>query len=72
MKLAVRFRYFEARVPSFDIVDLNNTQWRAFLQLERSYMRRDWMIRFLHREKIANEIAEMWWIPLNDQNQLLY
>ena len=51
MTLAVRFRYFSATTPSFDIVELNDQQWREFFLLERSYQRRDWMIHFLHREK---------------------
>ena len=72
MVLAVRFRYFEARTPSFYIVELNYEQWREFFRLERSYMRRDWMIRFLHREHMASEIKELWWIPLNDQDRLHY
>jgi len=70
MVLAVRFRYFEARTPSFDVVKLDNSQWREFFLLERSYMRRDWMIHFLHREHLAHTIKELWWIPLDDQDQL--
>ena len=49
MKLAVRFRYIEARTPSFDIVELTFEQWREFFLLERSYMRMEWMLRFLSR-----------------------
>lgn len=28
------------------------------------------MIHFLHREHIAHKIKELWWIPLDDQEQL--
>ena len=70
MVLAVRFRYFEARTPSFDIVRLNDAQWREFFLLERSFMRMEWMIRFLHYEYMAHLIKELWWIPLDDQSQL--
>ena len=44
MTLAVRFRYFEARTPSFDIVELSFEQWREFFLLERSHLRMEWMI----------------------------
>ena len=70
MTLAVRFRYFDARTPSFNIVELNFDQWREFFLLERSFMRMDWMIRFLHYEYKAHQIKEMWWIPLDDQDEL--
>ena len=70
MVLAVRFRYIEARTPSFDIVELSDEQWREFFLLERSFMRMEWMIRFLHYEYKANSIRELWWIPLDDQEQL--
>ena len=70
MTLAVRFRYFSATTPSFDIVELNDTQWREFFLLERSFQRRDWMIHFLHREHLAHKIKELWWIPLDDQTAL--
>ena len=70
MTLAVRFRYFSATIPSFDIVELNDKQWREFFLLERSYQRRDWMIHFLHREHLAHKIKELWWIPLDDQTTL--
>lgn len=70
MTLAVRFRYFRATTPSFDIVELNDTQWREFFLLERSYERRDWMIHFLRCEHIAHKIKELWWIPLDDQSSL--
>ena len=72
MTLAVRFRYFEARTPSFDIVELSFEQWREFFLLERSHLRMKWMIRFLHYEYKANSICELWWIPLDDQEQLHY
>lgn len=72
MVLAVRFRYYEARTPSFDIVELSYEQWREFFLLERSFMRMQWMIRFLHYEYKASEIKELWWIPLDDQDQLQY
>ena len=70
MTLAVRFRYFSATTPSFDIVELNDQQWREFFLLERSYQRRDWMIHFLHCEHLAHKIKELWWIPLDDQTAL--
>jgi len=70
MTLAVRFRFFSATTPSFDIVELNEQQWREFFFLERSFMRRDWMIRFLHRDYMAHKIKELWWIPLDDQDRL--
>ena len=70
MTLAVRFRYFSATTPSFDIVELNDQQWREFFLLERSYQRRDWMIHFLHREHLAHKIKELWWIPIDDQSSL--
>lgn len=70
MLVAVRFRYFSAVTPSFDIVELNDTQWREFFLFERSCQRRDWMIHFLHREHIAHMIKELWWIPLDDHEQL--
>ena len=37
MTLAVRFRYYTATTPSFDIVELNDKQWREFFLLERSH-----------------------------------
>ena len=37
MILAVRFRYYTATTPSFDIGELNDHQWREFFLLERSY-----------------------------------
>ena len=70
MKLAVRFRYIEARTPSFDIVELTYEQWREFFLLERSYMRMEWMLRFLSRTHEGHKYKEMWWIPLDDQDQL--
>ena len=70
MTLVVRFRYFGAKTPTFDIVELNDAQWREFCWLERSMMRMEWMIRFLHREHMQKEIKELWWIPLNDQEGL--
>ena len=67
MTLAVRFRYFEAKTPTFDIVKLSDDQWREFFWLERSMMRLEWMIRFLGYEHMRHEIKELWWIPLDDQ-----
>jgi hypothetical protein len=72
MTLAVRFRYFEARTPSLDIVELSFEQWREFFLLERSHLRMEWMISFLHRDNEAYSIRELWWIPLDDQEQLHY
>ncbi len=43
MLLVVRFRYYTATTPSFDIVELNDKQWREFFRLERSHrLRRTW------------------------------
>ena len=70
MTLAVRFRYFGAKTPTFDIVELTDNQWREFFRLERSYMRMEWMIKFLHYEYKQHEIKELWWIPLDDQDGL--
>ena len=70
MTLAVRFRFYGAKTPTFDIVELNNDQWREFFWLERSMMRMQWMVRFLHYEYMQREIKELWWIPLDDQEVL--
>ena len=70
MLLAVRFRYYTATTPSFDIVELNDKQWREFFLLERSFMRMEWMINFLNRQNIRHKIKELWWIPIDDQDQL--
>ena len=70
MTLAVRFRYFGVKTPTFDIVELTDNQWREFFRLERSYMRMEWMIKFLHYEYKQHEIKELWWIPLDDQDGL--
>jgi len=70
MTLAVRFRYYGAKTPTFDIVELTGDQWREFFWLERSAMRMEWMIKFLHYEYMQQEIKELWWIPLDDQNGL--
>ena len=70
MTLAVRFRFAGAKTPTFDIVELSNDQWREFFWLERSKLRMEWMIRFLHYEYIRHEIKELWWIPLDDQEGL--
>ena len=70
MTLAVRFRFFAAKTPMFDIVELSDSEWREFFLLERSMMRMEWMIRFLHREYMQREIKELWWIPLDDQDGL--
>lgn len=70
MTLAVRFRFYGAKTPTFDIVELNNDQWREFFWLERSMMRMEWMMRFLHYEYMQREIKELWWIPLDDQEVL--
>ena len=67
MTLAVRFRFFTATTPTFDIVELDKAQWRQFFLLERSMMRMEWMIQFLGRQYMRREIKEMWWIPLDDQ-----
>lgn len=70
MTLAVRFRYYGAKTPTFDIVELTGDQWREFFWLERSAMRMEWMIKFLHYEYMQQEIKELWWIPLDDQDGL--
>ena len=70
MTLAVRLRFYGAKTPTFDIVELTNAQWREFFWLERSMKRMEWMIKFLGREYMQHEIKELWWIPLDDQNQL--
>ena len=70
MTLAVRFRYYGAKTPTFDIVELTGDQWREFFWLERSAMRMEWMIKFLHYEYKQHEIKELWWIPLDDQEGL--
>ena len=70
MTLAVRFRYYGAKTPTFDIVELKVDQWREFFWLERSAMRMEWMIKFLHYEYKQHEIKELWWIPLDDQDGL--
>ena len=78
MTLAVRFRYFSATTPSFDIVELSDQQWREFFLLERSFMRMEWMIfmrmewmiNFLNRQHLRHKIKELWWIPIDDQSAL--
>ena len=70
MLLAVRFRYNTATTPSFDIVELNDKQWREFFLLERSFMRMEWMINFLNRQHLRHKIKELWWIPIDDQTAL--
>ena len=70
MTLAVRFRFHGPKTPTFDIVKLTNEQWREFFWLERSMMRLEWMINFLHYERMRHEIKELWWIPLDDQKGL--
>ena len=70
MTLAVRLRFAGAKTPTFDIVELSNDQWREFFWLERSAMRMEWMIQFLHYEYMRHEIKELWWIPLDDQDGL--
>ena len=70
MTLAVRFRYFGAKTPTFDIVELTDDQWREFFWLERSMMRMEWMIHFLKYEYKRHEFKELWWIPLDDQEGL--
>ena len=70
MVLAVRFRYHEAKTPTYDIVHLNTEQWREFFWLERSFMRMDWMLHFLNRTHEGYKYKEMWWIPLDDQEDL--
>ena len=70
MVLAVRFRYHEAKTPSFDIVELTYEQWREFFMLKRSFMRMEWMINFLNRQHLHHKIKELWWIPIDDQSAL--
>ena len=70
MLLAVRFRYYTATIPSFDIVELNDKQWREFFLLERSFMRMEWMINFLNHQHLRHKIKELWWIPIDDQSSL--
>ena len=70
MTLAVRFRSFGAKTPTFDIVELTDDQWREFFWLERSMMRLEWMIHFLGYEYKRHVIKELWWIPLDDQEGL--
>lgn len=70
MTLAVRFRYFGAKTPTFDIVELTDDQWREFFWLERSMMRMEWMIHFLGYDYKRHVIKELWWIPLDDQEGL--
>lgn len=55
MTLAVRFRFYGAKTPTFDIVELNHDQWREFFWLERSMMRLEWMIHFLNRDYMRHE-----------------
>ena len=45
MVLAVRFRFYGAKTPTFDIVELNHDQWRGFFWLERSMMH--FLFRFI-------------------------
>ena len=70
MTLAVRLRFYGAKTPTFDIIELTTTQWREFFWLERSMARMEWMIKFLCLEYMRHEIKELWWIPLDDQDQL--
>ena len=70
MTLAVRFLYFGAKTPTFDIVELTDDQWREFFWLERSMMRMEWMIHFLGYDYKRHVIKELWWIPLDDQEGL--
>lgn len=71
MTLAVRFRFHGPKTPTFNIVELTGDQWREFFWLERSAMRMEWMIKFLHYEYKQQEIKELWWIPLDDQDELV-
>ena len=70
MTLAVRFRFYGPVTPTFDIVKLNKEQWQEFFWMERSMMRMEWMIHFLHYERMRHEIKELWWIPIDDQDGL--
>ena len=42
----------------------------AVFWLERSFMRMDWMLHFLNRTHEGYKYKEMWWIPLDDQEDL--
>ena len=70
MTLAVRFRFHGPKTPTFDIVELNKEQWQEFFWMGHSMMRLEWMIHFLHYERMRHEIKELWWIPLDDQDGL--
>lgn len=70
MTLAVRFRFYGPKTPTFDIVELDMNQWREFFFLEHSMMRLEWMVEFLHYEYMRHEIKELWWIPISDQDSL--
>ena len=69
MTLAVRFRFYGAKTPTFDIVKLTDNQWREFFWLERSMMRLEWMIHFLNRDYMRHEIKELWWRGLTNCSQ---
>ncbi len=70
MKLAVRFRYYKAVTPSLHLVELPSDEWRKFLGMEKPQERFDFMINFLHEERMRGYIKEMFWIPLEDYMEL--
>ena len=70
MTLAVRFRFHGPKTPTFNIVEMTDDQWREFFWLNNSQMRLEWMIHFLRYEYMRHEICELWWIPLDDQDEL--
>ena len=69
MKLAIRFRYYKPVIPSCDIVELTEEQWREFLLLDDATQRRDYMIKLLNKNYM--EIQELWWIPLDHQEKVI-
>ncbi len=67
MKIAVRCIYHKAVTPSCDIIEMDTETWNRF----RSGNRKQIVLEILHKEKMAEYIKEVVWIPLDGQDKLL-
>lgn len=68
MKIVVRCIYRKPVNPSCDIIDMDDVTWKEFFHIVRR--RKEIVLRLLDREDLSNDIKEIAWIPLDNQDKV--
>lgn len=68
MRIVVRCIYRKPVTPSCDIIDMDDITWKEFFHVVRK--RKELVLRLLNKEYLMNDVRELAWIPLDNQDKI--